>query len=186
MEAIADSLVNGADHGAREVRDGVVVAVPAGSSIERVTTPDGAKVRTGAMPGGELIAAWKALDVRRVVAASSEAPTRWEAARIAALVRRRPVSDSAFSRLANLRQDPGQGLRGTHSWARARATWETGEQQTVWLRCSVDDHDFTARVVAGTAVRLLRGEGNPGMLTPGDLAGTDIAVEAGGELLDEM
>lgn len=71
----------------------------------------------------------------------------------------------------------------TSSFARARATWPSGEVRQGWLRAG-DGMDFTAAAVAEVAHRLLHGQGRPGAHTPAALFGPELAEAAGGTFVD--
>jgi short subunit dehydrogenase-like uncharacterized protein len=66
-----------------------------------------------------------------------------------------------------------------HSWGHAVITWPNGTSREGWLRAD-DGMDYTANIVAETAVRLARGEGMPGAFTPAAAFGPRLATDAGG------
>lgn len=178
--ALAGTIADGFATGGRAVRDGRVVPFGVGAARERLTTPDGDRVSTAAMPTGELIAAWRAAGADHVTAASVLAPPRAVAATLGALLKL-PAAEKNLSRVrTSARERPR-----THSWAHAHLTWPDGTIRAGWLRAGEDAMDFTASILAEVARRLAAGEGRPGPWTPGALFGPSLAEAVGGAFLPE-
>jgi hypothetical protein len=71
---------------------------------------------------------------------------------------------------------------GEVSWAYARLEWAGGAHREAWLRTG-EGYGFTAKVAAHTAARISNGAAKAGAFTPGALFGTDLAREAGAEII---
>ena len=68
------------------------------------------------------------------------------------------------------------------SWAYARLEWPGGTHREAWLRTG-EGYGFTAKVAAHTAARISSGAAQAGAFTPGALFGTDLARDAGAEII---
>lgn len=184
-EALAASVVDVLTTGGRRVADGRLVPARLGSGQRRITLPDGATVRSGALPTGELLVAQRASGAPSVTVTAAHAPTG-PLARAALPLVGRLLSVPAVRRFA-VRRMAGTSVKAAppprqHSWGHAVVTWPDGTRREGWLRAG-DAMDFTASAVAETAVRLAAGEGEPGASTPAALFGAELAVAAGGTLL---
>jgi short subunit dehydrogenase-like uncharacterized protein len=191
-EALAATILDGVPGVAgggrfqgRRIADRRLVVAGIGTGVETFTTPDGDQVTTAGMPLGELIAAGNATRGRFVEAASSEAPHgalfRVIGPVALTLLHIAPLRRFAIRRLA-ARRSPAKPRPREHCWARARIAWPDGSTREGWLRLG-DASDFTARVAAETAARLLAGQGRPGAFTPAALFGPSLAEAAGGSFL---
>ena len=167
----------------RRYQDGRLVAARLGGDVMHLALPDGARVTTGSIPLGELVAAQRASGAPSVVAASSEAPSSPVARAVlplaAVLLTVGPVRNFAKSRLARVKLKARERPR-PYSWGHARVEWADGTTQEGWLRVG-DAQVFTGAVPAEISRRLLAGEGRPGTFTPAALFGPSLALACGGE-----
>lgn len=183
--ALAGSIVDGLTAGGRRYADGRLVRTAVGGQVESFTLPDGAAVRSGSAPTGELEAARRASGAPFVVAGSSEVPTG-RALRAVVPVAARLLSvpalgNAAKRRFAAVTVKP-RPMRRESAWARARVEDADGSARQGWLRAG-DAMAFTSGVAAEVAARLARGEGRPGAYTPGALFGPELAEAAGGRFV---
>lgn len=184
--ALAHTILDGIPAGGRAVRQGRLVSAAVFADAEQLRTPDGDVVTTASLPSGELLAAWRGSHADFVLAANSEAPSG-SAARalmptVSALFRIPGVVGFAAGRLARVKTKAKDRPRES-SWARARVQWPSGEVREGWLRAGEDAMAFTAAAAAEVAQRLVRGEGQAGAHTPGEVFGPELAEAAGGEFL---
>jgi short subunit dehydrogenase-like uncharacterized protein len=182
--ALAATIVEIVALGGRQVQGGRLVKSRAAGSYQRWRTPNGEVLGTGSGANGELIAAWRASQADRVIAASPAAPAN-------------PVVRALLPAVGPIFALPGVGrliarlvaripLKASQrprpsSWGHARVQWSSGQVREGWLRTG-DGMDFTAAVAAEVAIRLRHGQGRPGAYTPGALFGFELAEAAGGEL----
>jgi short subunit dehydrogenase-like uncharacterized protein len=187
-EALAGTVIDAFVAGGRRYRDGRLVRARLGSDFARFALPDGGTAETGALPTGELVAAFRASGAGEVVAASGEAPAgrlvRALLPAAAALLSIPAVGRFAKRRLATVAVPQREAPRA-YSWARARGEWPDGTVREQWLRAT-EGMAFTAAVAAEVARRLARGEGKPGAYTPGALFGSSLAEAAGGFFVEEL
>ena len=179
---VAASVVESLAYGGRRYEGGALKRIRLGSDRERLTLPDGSTAETGSVPSGELEAACRASGASYAVAAFTEVPppvVRAVLPALAALLSIPAVRTLATRQFARMATPPP---KRSVSWAHARVEWQDGTTKEGWLRAG-DAYAFLARTVAGLAVRLARGEGQPGAFTPGALFGPELAVEAGGEFV---
>jgi short subunit dehydrogenase-like uncharacterized protein len=179
---LAATIVEGLPAGGRRYENGRLVRTNLGGEFQHLVLPDGSKVATGAVPVGDLEAARRASGASDVVAGSSAVPS---AALVRALM---PVVPAVFSlrrvrefakrRVAEIRVAPFEGPPKS-SWAHAKVQWADGRVREGWLRAG-DAMSFTTRAATEVAIRLARGEGRPGVFTPGALFGPEFAAVAGG------
>ena len=186
--ALAATIVDSLRSGGREVRDGQVVRAWAGGERERLITPDGDKVTTASIGGGDLVAAWRATGAPTVIGASPLAPTTLPA-RLAlglagGLLRRPRLAGFATRQLARVTTRTEKEAPRPSSWARARVQWPSGRVREGWLRAG-EGMGFTMDAAAEVTRRLLRGEGRPGTSTPAALLGAEVAVAAGARFVAE-
>ncbi|MFJ5531678.1 hypothetical protein [Streptomyces sp. NPDC093261] len=183
--ALAASIVDSIALGGRRYEHGRLVRARLGADAERLALPDGSTVHTVAVASGELEAARRAGGAPFVVAASSMLPAGRAIRAVlpmAAVLLSCPVlGRAAKRRLAGVRMPPGE-RGGEFSWARARVQDADGSTRMGWLRTGRAG-EFTAAVAVEVATRLARGEGRPGVHTPGFLFGPELAVKAGGRFL---
>ena len=187
-QALAGTIVGGIVEGGRRYSRGQLVRTRPVSSVKTLDLPDGSRATTAGWSSGELEAARRASGAGNVVAASSMVPNSPIVGAvlpaIMALLRFKPISDFATRRLAAVEMKPGQfeGKGQQFSWAHARVSWASGETREGWLQLG-DAGEFTNRVLAEVALRLARGECQPGVYTPGALFGPQLAEFAGGQFL---
>ena len=181
--ALARSLVDGLADGGAVIAGGQPVPAALGVDPEELVTPDGDRVRTAGMPSGELIAAWRASRAASVVAASSMVPSgriRPLLPVATGLLRSGPLRKLAASRMARMTMGERPKPRA-HTWAHARVIWDD-EVAEGWLRAP-EGMQFTSNVIAQAVIRLLDGGTPPGVYTPGEVFGPELAVAAGGEFV---
>ncbi|MFD5224906.1 hypothetical protein ACFWHT_04710 [Microbacterium sp. NPDC058342] len=183
-QAMSDTLIDMFSTSGRHVVDGRFASAPIGSSSRSLTLPDGSTVMTGAWPSADLIAAHRVSGAPEIVAATTEVPTG-RVARAALPMARAALRVRGLRRLATrglatmrLRERP---MTRADSWGHASAEWPDGQTQDAWLRAG-DANDFTARVLAEAALRILHGHASPGAGTPIRLLGADLVETAGGEV----
>lgn len=80
-----------------------------------------------------------------------------------------------------MRVNPGEPSR-EFSWPRGWVRDTDGSTRQGWLRAG-EAMAFTVATVAEVAIRLARGDGEPGAYTPGSLFGPELAEQAGGEFV---
>lgn len=181
---VAASMVATLSGGGRRYEKGQLVRTNLGSDFEQLVLPDGTKVGTGAVPGGDLEAARRASGASFAVGASSMVPSaplvRALMPGVAALLSLRSMREFAKRQFAKMNVPP-KDTPG-NSWAHARVEWPDGSVREGWLRLG-EGMAFTARVAAEVALRLAHNEGRPGAYTPGSLFGAELAVTAGGEFV---
>lgn len=182
--ALADTIVEGFSEQGRQFRDDRLTPVPIGSSPMTFPLPDGTTVTTGAWPSGDLQAARRISGAPEVVAATTAVPTG-RAVRAALPLARAAMRSARLRRLAARRlaalELSEKPRPRAHTWGRASAQWADGSSQEAWLRAD-DAMEFTTRVLAETALRILDGKGAPGAGTPIQLLGADLVEAAGGEV----
>lgn len=183
-QALSDTMIEMFSATGQRVTDGRYASAPIGSSPLPLTLPDGSSVVTGAWPSGDLVAAHRLSGAPEIVAATAEVPTG-RATRVALPVARAVLRLDGLRRFATRRlaamQVGERPMRRPSTWGRASAEWSDGRTQEAWLRAG-DANDFTARVLAETALRLLNGHAAPGAGTPIRLLGLDLVEAAGGEV----
>jgi short subunit dehydrogenase-like uncharacterized protein len=182
--ALAGSIVEVLAYGGREVRAGRLVRSATAAHLAKVVTPDGDTPSTGGGANGELLAAWRASQADEVIAASMAAPTNVVVRRgvlpLLELVIRIPgVARVLRQGIARIKLSAAAMSRRS-SWAHARVEWSSGRVGEGWLRVG-DAGEFTADVMAGVALRLHHGDGQPGSYTPGALFGPELVEAFGGE-----
>jgi short subunit dehydrogenase-like uncharacterized protein len=187
-EALAGSLLDGIPgtpgggrFQARTIAHAKLTAAPLAGSPTSLVTPDGDVVTTGLMPLGELLAAQRASGAPFIESASSEAPSG--IARIAVrgmlpLMHLAPLRRLTVRLVAGVRTPEREAPR-RHSWAHALVEWPDGTTREGWLRLA-DANDVTASVAAEVATRLAAGRGTPGVYTPAELFGAELAESCGG------
>ncbi|PZE23573.1 hypothetical protein [Curtobacterium sp. MCBD17_028] len=185
--ALAESIADVAAFGGAQVQDGRLVRTRrVVTDYRTITTPDGDRVGTGSGASGELLAAWLASDADDVVAASALAPANPAVRAVlplaTALFRIAPVRRFVVGRLSAIRFEDRPRPRAS-SWGHARVEWPDGRVREGWLRLG-DASVFTTAAAVEVATRLLQGEGRPGAATPGVVFGADLAVAAGGVVVD--
>lgn len=187
-EAFASSIAEGFAFGGRRYESGHLVPARLLGDFERLSLPDGRIVGTASAPTGELEAARRASGASHAVSATSMVPS---AAILRAMipvmlgVMKIPfVRRFATRRIAAIELRPTAVKTPQVSWAYARVEWASGTTLQGWMRAG-DAMDFTAAVMARVAHRLLKGEGRPGVYTPGALFGEELVNECGGEVIVE-
>ncbi len=188
-EALAGSLLDGIPDipggrrfQARAIADGKLTAARLAGNATSLVTPDDDVAITGLMPLGELLAAQRASDAPSIESASSEAPsgvTRFVVRGILPLMYVTPLRRRAIRLLAKVRTTERAAPR-RHSWAHARVEWPDSAASEGWLRLG-DANDVTASVAAEVASRLATGRGTPGVYTPAELFGAELAEACGGD-----
>jgi len=170
---------------AASIVDAVTAVSARGASPRTLVLPDGEQAKVAGVDSGELIAAQRASGAPDVTVFSGLAPTAPVVRALLPLLGRvvsiPAVRRFAVRRLAAVRTKAAPRPR-THTWGHAVVTWPDGTTREGWLRAD-EAMDFTAAVVAETAVRLARGEGKPGAHTPASALGADVAEAAGGTFL---
>ena len=179
---LAATIIEGLPAGGRRYQSGRLVRANLGGDFQQLVLPDGSSVATGAVPTADLEAARRASGASDVVAASGTVPSarlvRALMPIVPTLFSLRSVREFAKRRVAAIRVAPIEGPPKS-SWAHAKVHWANGRVREGWLRAG-DAMSFTTRVAAEVAIRLARGEGRPGVFTPGALFGPGLAVVAGG------
>lgn len=183
-QALSDTMIEMFSAKGQRVVDGRLISAPIGSSTLHLALPDGSSVVTGAWPSGDLVAAHRISGAPEIVAATAEVPNG-RALRAAlpaarAVLRMKVMRRFATRRLAAM-QVGERPMQRPNTWGRAAAEWSDGRTQDAWLRAG-DAIDFTARVLAETALRILRGHAAPGAGTPVQMLGLDLVEAAGGEV----
>jgi len=176
---LAATVLDNLGYGGRRYDNGLLKRVRLGSDRLRLTLPDGSIIETGSIPSGELEAARRASGALYAVAGFPQMPPPMVGALLPVLAAL--LSIPAIGNLARRRFAAMEAPAPTRkvSWAHARVEWPDGRTREGWLRAG-DAYAFLARTVAGIATRLARGDGRPGVFTPGALFGPELAVEAGG------
>lgn len=187
-EALAGSLLDGLPgtpgggrFQARTIADAKLTSALLAGSPTSLVTPDGDDVTTGLMPLGELLAAQRASGAPFIESASSEAPsgiTRIAVRGMLPLMHLASLRRLAVRLLAGVRT-PERAAPRRHSWAHALVEWPDGTTREAWLRLG-DANDVTASVAAEVASRLAVGRGTPGVYTPAELFGAELAESCGG------
>ena len=183
-QALSDTMIGMFSEPGRRVTGGRFVPAPIGSSPSPLTLPDGSTVVTGAWPSGDLIAAHRTSGAPEIIAASAEIPTARGARAglpvVRALLRIGALRRFAARRLADVKVGDRPMPRPS-TWGHASAEWADGRTQHAWLRAG-EAGDFTARVLAESALRILDGHATAGAGTPIQLLGLDLVEAAGGEV----
>ena len=184
-EALAASLVDVVTTGGRRYSGGRLVHRRLGADTYRLTLPDGDTVTSVGVPSGELYAAHVASGAPDVTVASTLVPPapaiRALLPVVGSLLRIPVLRRLVTARLAGMESKEAPRPR-EHTWGHAVVTWPDGTEREGWLRTG-EAMDFTARVAAGVAQRLVRGAGKPGAWTPAAAFGPGLAVEAGATFL---
>ena len=183
--AVLASVIDALAHGGRRYRDGHLVRSRLGADHARIPLP-GLPARDAlAVPTGELEAAHRASGAGDVLAYSSEVPSgpmvRALLPAVSALLAARPIRAGLQGFVSRMRLSPPV-KSGDVSWAYARLQWPDGTHREAWLRTG-EGYDFTAKVAAHTAARISNGAAKAGAFTPGALFGTDLARDAGAEII---
>ena len=183
-EALAASVLGVFATGGRRYEEGRLVRSRSMGDFEILALPDGSRVGTAAGAWGELEAARRASGASFAIAASTLAPPtpilRAVLPSVLKLLQVTAVRRFAVRQVAAVKLKPS--AQPPVSWAHARLEWQSGQRRDGWLRMG-DAMTFTIDVLAEVAMRLARGEGQPGAYTPGALFGADLARAAGGEFL---
>ncbi|MDX6740717.1 saccharopine dehydrogenase NADP-binding domain-containing protein [Actinocorallia sp. A-T 12471] len=180
-EAFAATIVDVLTTGGRAYAGGRLVRTRLGAHASTLVLPDGETVRSASAPSAELVAAQRASGAPDVIATSGLAPTgaviRAALPLAGALLKVPALRRAALSQLAKapIKAAP---MPRAHSWGRAVVTWPDGTVREGWLRTG-DGMDFTADVTTAAALRLLRGDAEPGAHTPTPAFGPGLAAEAG-------
>ena len=141
---------------------------------------NGYRFTTGSMPTGALQAARRASGAPDAVSAAGAAPTA-PIVRFVVSPMMAAMMKIGFMRKAGAKQFakmPSPKRANEASWAHARVTSPGGRAKGGWLQAG-EGMDFTARIAAAVAARLLAGDGRPGAYIPGALFGPDLVSEAG-------
>jgi short subunit dehydrogenase-like uncharacterized protein len=183
--AVLASVIDAVAHGGRRYRDGHLVRSRLGADQARIPLPDLPARDALAVPSGELEAAHRASGAGDVLAYSSEVPSgrmvRALLPVVSALLAVRPIRAGLQWFVSRTRLRPPV-KSGEVSWAYARLKWGDGTQREAWLRTG-EGYGFTAKVAAHTAARISNGAAKAGAFTPGALFGTDLARDAGAEII---
>lgn len=183
-QALSDTMIEMFSTKGQRIMNGRFISAPIGSSALPLTLPDGSSVVTGAWPSGDLFAAHRISDAPEIIAATAEVPTG-RAGRAALPVARAALRVGGLRRFAARRlaamQVGERPMPRPNTWGHASAQWSDGRAHDAWLRAG-DANDFTARVLAETAFRILNGNATPGAGTPIQLLGLDLVEAAGGEV----
>ena len=183
--AVLASVIDAVAHGGRRYRDGHLVRTRLGADHARIPLPDLPARDALAVPTGELEAAHRASGAGDVLAYSGEVPSgrmvRALLPAVSALLAVRPIRAGLQRFVSRMRLSPPV-KSGDVSWAYARLQWPDGTHREAWLRTG-EGYDFTAKVAAHTAARISNGAAKAGAFTPGALFGTDLARDAGAEII---
>lgn len=185
-EALAATIIDGLAAGSRQYANDQFIRSKLLSDFETLTLPDGSFINTASGGTGELEAARRASGASFAISASSLVPgspvlrallppalTLLKITALRNLVKRQVAAIKLKPKA------PGAVKAREFSRAHARIEWGLGARREGWLRTG-DAMVFTADVMAEVAMRLARGEGQPGSYTPGALFGPDLATDAGG------
>lgn len=185
-ETLAATIIDGLAAGGRQYANGQLIRSKLLSDFETLPLPDGSSINTASGGTGELEAARGASGASFAISASSLVPsspvlrallppalTLLKITALRNLVKRRVAAIELKPKA------PGAVKAREFSWGHARIEWASGTRREGWLRTG-DAMVFTTNVVAEVAMRLARGEGQPGSYTPGALFGPDLATDAGG------
>lgn len=180
--ALAASMADVIATGGRRYEGGRLVRTRLGADTYRLTLPDGGTVTSVGAPTGELYGARAVSGAGSVTATSTIFPAAPVARALlpvfGALLSVPALRRLLVDRLGRMTVKAAPRPR-EHTWGHAVVTWPDGTQREGWLRAG-EAMDFTSAVAAGVVARLVRGEGKPGVYTPGVLFGPELAVEAGG------
>jgi short subunit dehydrogenase-like uncharacterized protein len=183
--AVLASVIDAVAYGGRRYRDGHLVRTRLGADHARIPLPDLPARDALAVPTGELEAAHRASGAGTVLAYSGEVPsgrmTRALLPAVSALLAVRPIRAVLQRFVSRMRLRPPV-KSGEVSWAYARLDWPDGTHREAWLRTG-EGYGFTAKVAAHTAARISNGAAKAGAFTPGALFGTDLARDAGAEII---
>jgi short subunit dehydrogenase-like uncharacterized protein len=183
--SVLASAVDAIAYGGRRYRNGRLVRSLLGAQHERIPIPDAMPREALAVPTGELEAARRASEADDVIAYSGEIPSgralRAVMPAVSALLAVRPIRAAAQHLISRMRLTPPVKA-GDVSWAYARLEWADGTRREAWLRTG-EGYAFTARVAALAATQLTEGSTPRGAFTPAALFGSDLARQAGGELV---
>jgi short subunit dehydrogenase-like uncharacterized protein len=184
-EAFATTAVDVITTGGRRYRNGVMVKALLGADAQTHTLPDGHTMKSAGAPSGELLAAQRASNALNVTVTTGLAPTspivRAILPAIAALLSIPAMRGFAIRQLAKAPLKQAARPR-PHSWGHAVVAWADGTRREGWLQAG-DGMDFTAAVIAETAVQLARGTVPTGAYTPAQAFGPQLATTAGATLL---
>uniref|UniRef100_A0AAU3GUX5 Saccharopine dehydrogenase NADP-binding domain-containing protein n=1 Tax=Streptomyces sp. NBC_01401 TaxID=2903854 RepID=A0AAU3GUX5_9ACTN len=183
--AFALSVVDVLTTGGRRYDNGRLVTARLGGSPQHLTLPDGQRVKSAGVPSGELVAARLASGAPSVTVTSALAPAspvvRAVLPLLGALLSVPSLRRFAVHRMARMTGRATPRPR-QHSWGHAVVTWPDGTGSEGWLRAG-DGMDYTADVATETALRLARGEAEPGAYTPAAAFGPALATAVGGEFV---
>jgi short subunit dehydrogenase-like uncharacterized protein len=188
-EAFASAITQGLAFGGRRYKAGQLVRMPLLGDFERVALPNGRVVGTGGAPSAELEAARRASGAPSVVAATSMVPSsavlRGVLPALLAVMKIPVVRRFCTRKIAAIEVKPTTATAPQISWSYARVQWPSGVTRQGWMRTG-DAMVFTSDVMARVALRLISGEGKPGVYTPGALFGAELASECGGKIILEL
>ena len=186
-EAFAATSVDVITTGGRGYHDGRLVPTRLASNVQHLRLPDGTTATSASVPSGELLAAQRISRAPNVEVTSALAPTSLAARAIlpalTPLLRLGLLRRLMIRLLASSKTTAAPRPRA-HSWGHAVATWPDGSIREGWLRAG-DAMDFTADALAVIAAELISGAAPHGAFTPAAAFGSNIAVAAGGSLLDD-
>ena len=185
-EAFAQTAADVIITGGRSYRDGRLVPIRLGSNVQHLTLPDGATVTSAAVPSGELFAARRTSGAPNVDFTSALAPTapvmRAVLPTMTRMLRVPSIRRMMVTQMANSTTKAAPRPR-PHSWGHAVVTWSDGAVLEGWLRTG-DAMDFTADALTAVTMAIGKGGAPHGAFTPAAAFGVEIAVEAGGTLID--
>jgi short subunit dehydrogenase-like uncharacterized protein len=183
--AVLASVIEAVAYGGRRYREGQLVRTRLGADHARIPLPDLPACDALAVPTGELEAARRASGAGAVLAYSSEVPSgrmvRALLPAVSIFLAVRPIRALLQRLVSRMRLSPPV-KSGEVSWAYARLEWADGTHREAWLRTG-EGYGFTAKVAAHTAVRISNGAAQPGAFTPGALFGTELARDAGAQII---
>lgn len=187
-EAFAQTSVDVITTGGLRYRNGELVPVSLASNLQRLTLPDGTTVASAAVPSGELFAAHAMSGAPDVDFSSALAPTtlvvRAMLPAMSRLLRIPAMHRMMVRQLASSKTKSSPRPR-PHSWGHAVVTWQDGTVREGWLRAG-DAMEYTADILAAVTSKLTRDDVPHGAFTPAAAFGAQIAVDAGGTLIDAL
>lgn len=180
LDGIADTPGGGRYEG-RRIADSRLSPAPLAGDPMDFVTPDGDEVTSALMPLGELLAAQRASGAPFIESGSSEAPTGAGGAMMRGTM---PILRVGAIRRGMTRMLSGMKVKERpaprrHSWAHARVVYADGTTREGWLRMG-EASDVTATMAAEVAAGLFAGNGAPGVYTPAELFGAELAESCGG------
>lgn len=183
--AVLASVVDAVAYGGRRYVDGQLRRTRLGADHAWIPLPGSPAIRALAVPTGELEAARRASGAGDVLAFSSEVPSgravRAVLPMVSTLLAVRAVH-AGIQRLISRTKLTPPAKSGDVSWAYARLDWADSTHREAWLRTG-EGYSFTAKVAAITARHLSDGHGRAGAFTPGALFGTELARDAGAQII---